>query len=246
MLPISVFVWLLFEGYNFVLNNWEYGAVPPEIWLRWPGYTLAFASVLPGIFITSDLAALLLGRSSKSAASECDLSLTKTHYRPSPVFMTLGVLLTVSPLIWPHYLFPLIWFGPIVLLNPLLEKVGIRSLSLRFVSGERKRVWSLMLGGLLCGFMWEFWNYWAGSKWTYTIPFFGNYKVFEMPILGFLGFIPFALECWILYHLLKMIPRKIQSPGGRIAFWLCLIIFYAIMFRGIDSYTVVRFADKNL
>ena len=103
-----------------------------------------------------------------------------------------------------------------------------------------------MLGGLLCGFMWEFWNYWAGSKWTYTIPFFGNYKVFEMPILGFLGFIPFALECWILYHLLKMIPREIQSPGGRIAFWLCLIIFYAIMFRGIDSYTVVRFADKNL
>jgi len=55
MLPISVFIWLLFEAYNFVINNWSYDAVPPQTWLRWPGYALAFSTVLPGIFITSDL-----------------------------------------------------------------------------------------------------------------------------------------------------------------------------------------------
>ena len=53
--------------------------------------------------------------------------------------------------------------------------------------------------GLLCGLLWEFWNYWAAAKWTYTIPFLGNIKIFEMPVLGFLGFPPFAVECWVLY-----------------------------------------------
>ena len=40
---------------------------------------------------------------------------------------------------------------------------------------------------------------WAISKWTYTVPYFGNVKIFEMPVLGFLGFPPFAIECWAIY-----------------------------------------------
>jgi len=37
--------------------------------------------------------------------------------------------------------------------------------------------------------VWEFWNYGANEM-TYTVPFFGNVKIFEMPVLGFLGFPP--------------------------------------------------------
>ena len=55
MLPLSVFLWLAFEGYNLVIRNWAYAGVPAQLWLRWPGYVIAFATVLPGIFITSDL-----------------------------------------------------------------------------------------------------------------------------------------------------------------------------------------------
>ena len=72
MLPLSVFIWLLFEAYNFVIHNWAYTAVPPQIWQRWPGYALSFATVLPGIFITSDLVGLLWGRSSAPAAGARD------------------------------------------------------------------------------------------------------------------------------------------------------------------------------
>ena len=78
-------------------------------------------------------------------------------------------------------------------------------------------MFSLLASGLLCGFLWEFWNYWALSKWTYTVPYFGNIKIFEMPVLGFLGFPPFAVECWAIYILVRwLLQPKVreQSTAG--------------------------------
>jgi len=243
MLPISVFIWLLFEAYNFVIRNWSYTVAPPQIWLRWPGYVFAFATVLPGIFITSDLVELIFGRSSRAPASECEALTSQPPTRPSGSFIILGLILTLAPLVWPRYFFPSVWLGPIFLLDPMLEKVGIRSLSLDISSGDRRRPWSLLLGGLLCGVLWEFWNFWAGSEWNYSVPFFEQLKIFEMPVLGFLGFPPFALECWILYHLLRSIPRQMESLAARIALWIGLGIVSIIIMRGIDIHTVMRFAE---
>ena len=245
MLPISVFIWLLFEVYNFSLRNWSYNVAPPELWLRWLSYAAAFATVLPGIFITSDLVEPLFGRTSGPAASECEPSRPGKQPGPSTLFLALGLAMTVAPLIWPRYFFPAVWLGPIFLLDPLLEKAGIRSLSSSIFSGDRRRVWSLMLGGFLCGLMWEFWNYWAGSKWTYTVPFFGKWKLFEMPALGFFGFPPFALECWILYHWIRAVPAKLDSSAARVAWWLALAVLSMLIFRGIDSRTLVRFAENG-
>ena len=245
MLPLSVFIWLIFEAYNFVIHNWSYNIAPLQLWQRWLGYAVSFSTVLPGIFITSDIVETLFGRSNRPAASEFEvLAPNELHTRQSYLFPAIGLVLTIAPLLWPRYFFPAVWLGPIFLLDPLLEKARIRSLSSSFFSGNRARVWSLMLGGLLCGLMWEFWNYWAGSKWSYAIPFFNKWKVFEMPILGFLGFPPFALECWILYHLLRTISWSLDSRAARIAFWICLGIASIIILRGIDHHTVVRFAES--
>ncbi|NLT67389.1 MAG: hypothetical protein GXX84_12370 [Acidobacteria bacterium] len=241
MLPISVFIWLLFEAYNFVINNWSYDAVPPQTWLRWPGYALAFSTVLPGIFITSDLVELVFGRSTRPAASEYE-PIEEPRPAPSPLFIVVGLLLTAAPLVLPTYFFAAVWLGPIFFLDPLLEKFGIRSLSLSIHSGERTRVWSLMLGGFICGLIWEFWNFWAGAKWIYSVPFFDRPKIFEMPLLGFLGFPPFALECWILYHLVRAVPRRMVSSAARIAWWMALAALSLAVLRGIDRHTVLRFA----
>jgi len=41
------------------------------MWIRWAGYSAAFATVLPGVFITSDLFEhLLFGRRERPCASE--------------------------------------------------------------------------------------------------------------------------------------------------------------------------------
>jgi hypothetical protein len=244
MIPLSVFIWLLFEAYNFVIHNWSYTIAPLPLWQRWLGYALSFATVLPGIFITSDLMETLLGRSDQPAASESEILSSKQNPKPSSLFLAIGSVLTIAPLIWPRFFFPAVWLGPIFLIDPLLEKVRIRSLSLNIFCGNRNRLWSLMLGGLACGLMWEFWNFWAGSKWNYTVPFFGKWKVFEMPVFGFLGFLPFALECWILYHLLRAIPQRLNSRAVRIAWWICLGILSIIIMRGIDHHTVIRLAEK--
>ncbi len=244
MLPLSVFIWLLFEGYNFRIHNWAYDGIPPEIWLRWPGYAIAFSTVLPGTFITSDLVETLLFKRRESPfASECEVLSGTLPSRPSPWFISIGFILCVAPVIWPRYFFPAVWLGPIFLLDPLLEKLGVRSLSAPVFNGERRRMWSLLLGGLLCGVMWEFWNFWAGSRWIYTVPFFGQWKVFEMPLLGFLGFPPFALECWILYHLLRTLLGPPRSGPVRFLMWTAVALLCVVILHGIDRRSVVRFAE---
>ncbi len=244
MLPLSVFIWLLFESYNFVIHNWNYNIAPMQLWQRWLGYALSFATVLPGIFITSDLVETFWGRFDRPAASECEILPSRQFPKSSLPFAAVGSALTIVPLIWPKYFFAAVWLGPIFLFDPLLAKVRIKSLSPSILEGNRRRVWCLMLGGLLCGLMWEFWNFWAGSKWNYTVPFFGEWKVFEMPILGFLGFPPFAIECWILYHLLRQIPQQLNARVFRIAWYICLGALSIIIMRGIDQHTVIRFAEK--
>jgi hypothetical protein len=97
-----------------------------------------------------------------------------------------------------------------------------------------------MLAGLICGLMGEFWNYWAGSRWIYSVPFFGEWKVFEMPVLGFLGFPPFALECWVLYHLIQAVLHSMSSRLFRFIWWLGMGIISVLILLGIDAYTVAR------
>jgi hypothetical protein len=246
MLPLSVFIWLVFEGYNLVLQNWGYDGVPIERWVRWPGYAFAFATVLPGIFITADLMARIVFGPATPPASEADtLDAVEAVRRPSPAFVGAGIALAVAPLLWPRYFFPAVWLGPIFALDPLLERMGIRSLSIEIAARDRRRVASLLLGGLVSGLLWEFWNFWAGSKWIYSVPFFGHWKVFEMPVLGFLGFPPFAVECWILYHLLTAALERTPRGAARAGYWLAVASLSACILHGMDQRTVLRFSHAR-
>ncbi len=244
MLLLSVFIWLLFEAYNLVIRNWAYTGVPAEIWLRWPGYAIAFATVLPGIFTTSDLIeSFFRGRRNEGFASEPEPVAAGSRRLPAWPFLAAGAVLSAAPLVWPRYFFPAVWLGPVLLLDPLLERVGVRSLAAAFASGSRRRLWSLMLGGFACGLLWEFWNAGASSRWIYTVPFFDSWKLFEMPAPGYLGFAPFALECWILYHLLKSSMARAGGALARAALCLAMAAFCLLLFAAIDARTVRHFAQ---
>jgi hypothetical protein len=58
------------------------------------------------------------------------------------------------------------------------------------------------IAALICGFFWELWNMYAWPKWIYTFPYLDQFKVFEMPLVGYLGYLPFGLEVWALTALL--------------------------------------------
>jgi len=71
-------------------------------------------------------------------------------------------------------------------------------------------VWLPAMAGLICGFFWELWNSQSLAHWVYTVPFVHDFKIFEMPILGYAGYLPFGLECVVVASLL---PRRKPKTG---------------------------------
>jgi hypothetical protein len=230
----SVTIWLVFELFNLYLQNWRYTGIEPRLFVRWPGYALAFATVLPGILLTAKvlsawgLFANLRGRSRSFPAWP-------------PVFMLLGVACLVLPLIWPRYCFPLIWLGFFLLLDPGCDLLAGDSLTRRWLEGARQEHLCLLLAGLLCGLWWELWNFPGTSRWIYTIPMFDFGKVFEMPILGYLGFPSFALEAAVMYNFLVIVHQRLLSPRRRLLAGLLQAAFWLAMFWAIDAWTVISF-----
>jgi hypothetical protein len=122
--------------------------------------------------------------------------------------MVAGAVAVVLPLVVVSaWLVPLVWAGFALLLEPLNARAGRASWLADLGRGDASRLVGLLGAGLVCGVLWEFWNYWAATKWTYTVPYAGHVKIFEMPVLGYLGFPPFALECFAMYHALRGVLR---------------------------------------
>ena len=58
------------------------------------------------------------------------------------------------------------------------------------------------LAALVCGFFWEFWNSRSAAHWVYSVPYVHRFLIFEMPLLGYVGYLPFGLECVAIVDLL--------------------------------------------
>jgi hypothetical protein len=186
----SVPFWLVFEGFNLVLRNWYYVGAMPTAAERQFGMVLCFATVLPGVLVTRQwLASLGLFR--------------RARCRPWPVgahtarrMLAAGLLFTALPLLFPDTCYPLVWGATVLLGEAWLVARGRGGLRLSLAAGDPRPVLQLLAAGFVTGGLWESWNFRAGAKWIYTVPGFEQWKWFEMPVLGFLGFPPFALECW--------------------------------------------------
>jgi len=130
-------------------------------------------------------------------------------WRPPPELLTaaivVGAVAVVLPLVVVSaWLVPLVWTGFVLLLEPINYRRGRPSWLGALARGDASLLVALLAAGAVCGGLWEFWNYWALSRWTYTVPYLGDVKLFEMPVLGYLGFFPpFALECYAMYHWLR-------------------------------------------
>lgn len=195
MLPLSALVWLGFEGVNLFVQNWHY-LRPfdiPEWWAQiWS--MIFFSTVIPAVWETADWVGgwgfvRRLGR-------------TRTFAVPKPVLVVLmlaGVLCFVLPALWPLYFFGLIWGFAALILDPINYWRGYPSILGYWSRGDWRVPLALFIGGTICGVLWEFWNYWAFPKWYYTIPFVGFGKIFEMPVLGYLGYGPFSWELFAVF-----------------------------------------------
>jgi hypothetical protein len=243
LLPWSMLFWLVFELFNIFLNNWHYVTIPQNSFVRWIAYAIAFATVLPAIFETKELlhAYGLFKQSSVKA-----ISTSTRWYKP---FVITGLAFLILPILWPQYYFPLIWGCFIFLLEPLNHRMGAPSLMREWEQGSLRTFFLLLVAGAICGLLWEFWNFWSITKWIYTIPYVGWLKVFEMPILGFLGFPPFAVECFVMLSTVSLFRkgRMREALSARFSFpktlrallvGITFLIFSLYVFQMIDQHTI--------
>jgi hypothetical protein len=205
----SVPLWLIFEAYNLRLQNWTYIGLPPNPVVRSLGYVWSFATIWPAIHETADLLrALGIGG---RRAKRCILFPRYVHL----IIAVTGLLMLTLPVLLPRsigrYMFGLVWLGFVFLLDPVNYQWKGRSLLDDLERGETSTIYGFVFAGLVCGLLWEFWNYWAQARWVYVFPMGQSTKIFEMPLPGYLGFPPFALECFVMYEFLRTLRDRLAG-----------------------------------
>jgi hypothetical protein len=198
---ISAPLWWGFEAANERLGNWEY-LVPTAFGTS--AYvalaSLSFSTVLPAVFETAELCRSCgpfrpARRWWRIAPSRRGLALIALG----------GAAMTLLSLLFPDQLFPLIWLGLFLVLDPLNALLGGKSLAAQVAEGRWDTVWVLFAAGLICGVLWEGWNYWSSPRWVYEVTYADWLRIFAMPLLGYGGYLPFALELYAAYQLVVWI-----------------------------------------
>lgn len=196
---VSAPVWWLFELVNWRVQNWYYDG--KELFTDFEYgllASIAFSTVIPAVFGTVELVASF--RWLQKISSGPKISPTR---KITQTFFVAGWVMLTLMLIWPRYFFPFIWMSVYFIMEPINVWLGHRNLSQQTQSGDWRPVIALWVGVLITAFFWEFWNFYSYPKWIYTVPKFADFwHIFEMPLLGYGGYLPFALELYALYHLI--------------------------------------------
>ena len=193
---VSAPIWWIFELLNLRTQNWTYiGAeiFSPLEYVFWT--TLSFTTVIPAVFGSAEFFASFdfVKRLKRGPVIGADR-------RTILSFFLLGWLMLALMLAWPRIFFLFIWLSLYFILEPINVWLGNRSLASWTQKGDWRPIISLWLGVLLTAFFWEMWNYFSYPKWIYHVAWGNWLHIFEMPLLGYGGYLPFALELYALYH----------------------------------------------
>ena len=211
MFVISMPLWWIFEALNLRLDNWTYHLpldYPPVVYAILA--SIAFSTVVPAVLETAAL------------YQSFSISWMQRRTRPRDLhrrtlFGAIGAGLVMLALValFPLQAFPLTWLSLFFVIDPINALAGRPSLIVQAASGQWSTVMALGCAGLTCGLFWELWNYWSMPKWTYDVPYVGVFKLFEMPILGYGGYVPFAFEIFALVSLVSAWIPSMRSilPG---------------------------------
>jgi hypothetical protein len=211
LFPASAAFWWFFEYLNRFAQNWFYVGVDFGPWAYFWYATLPFATVLPAVLSTRQLL-LSMHWIRQSYGS---LKLLKFPY---PRLWAVAVLaLSAAGLagigIRPNYFFPVLWISPLLIITCLQALMKEAHLLRQMAEGDWSGAVSAALAAVICGGFWEMWNYFSLAKWQYSIPFVHRFQLFEMPLLGYAGYLPFGLECAVIGSmvgkLLKQDSRKV-------------------------------------
>jgi hypothetical protein len=200
LFPLSSAFWWFFEYLNRFVQNWQYVGVqfgPGEYVLY---ATFSFSTVLPAVMSTREF---ILSFPFIQSKYRSFLPIRLSHPERWGAFTFCAAAAGLAGLgIWPNHLFALLWISPLLILVSLQAMIKEPTIFSHLVRGDWTGVLCCALAALICGFFWEMWNDYSLAKWTYHVPFVQRFEVFEMPILGYAGYLPFGLECAVISELI--------------------------------------------
>jgi hypothetical protein len=208
LFPASAAFWWCFEYLNRFVQNWYYvgphALTASEYFLQ---ATVPFSTVLPAVLSTMELLA---------SVPALTRGLDRLPCLPSVADRLAGwvVLLVASAGlagigIWPDRLFPLVWVAPLLVITAVQMLAKDDTIFFVLREGDGTSLWLAALAALVCGLGWEMWNYKSLVHWEYAIPSVHAFTLFEMPVLGYAGYLPFGLEC--LAVTLLVFPRQYRE-----------------------------------
>ncbi|MHB8578716.1 MAG: hypothetical protein ACYDA4_02510 [Ignavibacteriaceae bacterium] len=196
---ISIPVWWLFEALNYFTQNWyyegrQYFSDFQYVLLA----SLCFSTVMPAVFELAELVATFDWLNKIKISKQIKLD-KKYSYS----LLILGLVMLFLIILLPHYFYFLIWVSMYLIIEPANLLLGNNNLFNYLSIGNWKPLLSLIIGVLICAFFWEMWNYFSYPKWIYSLPGVNFIHIFEMPLLGYLGYLPFSLELFAIYNLIN-------------------------------------------
>jgi hypothetical protein len=202
LFPLSTGFWWFFEYLNRFVQNWYYLSCDHFTALQYfMAASLSFSTVLPAVLSTEEW---LAAAPRISAGFERLRPLRFSRPKRTAwmtLFLSMAGLFVIS---WyPNWLFPLLWTAPLLLILSLREITGDPPFFKEVSAGDWRRVYRFCISGLICGLFWELWNFHSLARWAYTVPLVDRFPLFEMPILGYSGYLPFGLECAVVADWLK-------------------------------------------
>ncbi len=194
----SVF-WWFFEYWNRFVQNWYYIEVAEidAVQYFWRA-SLSFSTVLPAVYSTRQW----LGTFPSLCRGLHSFIIVRLSKSKAAILAILSGLVLFFLGVWPNYLFLFVWIAPLVIILFVFGKQYPTFMD-ELKKGDWRNIWLWSLAALVCGFFWEMWNSASLAKWVYSVPFVNRFKLFEMPILGYAGYMPFGLECALIVETIR-------------------------------------------
>lgn len=222
--------WWAFEWLNyFVLENWTYPNSPSLFTqgqaVFW--FTLTYTCVFPAIFEFYTLLRTVPALKARWADGPVIAPSAKLVW----LVLAAGSVGAFCVGYFPYPLFFVVWLASLLIIPEAMALVGLWTPFTPLAKGNWAPMVLCALASLCTGFFWEFWNHGSNvwhpgcnpNFWRYDVPYVNVVVGFtEMPFLGYFGYLPFGVQCWVwwlvLAHLLGLPidfdPQAEGLPGS--------------------------------
>ena len=198
---LSAVFWWYYEYLNGFIHNWYYVGIESLTTNEYVFHsTIAYATVLPAVASTITFL-ISLPRLNQPFRARWKIPVLPA-YPLSLLCWGMGIITLSLAAYWPEMLFPFVWIAPLFIVAGARVMLGKGTVFASLTHGDWRPVIVPALAALMCGFFWELWNSQSYAHWEYNIPFVDAFLLFEMPAIGYAGYLPFGLVCLAIMELL--------------------------------------------